>query len=258
MKLRRIPPDTTSLSTALPLSLPGGSIGALLIHGFTGTPRDLADLAARLQARGLTVSVPRLPGHGTNGRDFLQSGWRDWLRASVDAYADLRARCQTVHVVGFSMGGILAVLLAARFPVRRLVLLAPALRTSSSLLPFSPVLKLFIRRRHVASPSEVENADPDSMVLAREYWDWRYSGQAASLLHLKRMARRYLPRVAADTLTIVGDADRNVPVSVITLIERRISAALTRHLVVEKGAHLILGGEQGGRVADEAVSWLVQ
>jgi carboxylesterase len=257
MRLRRIPPDTSALPTAVPLSLVGGKVGVLLLHGFTGTPRDLVNLAGRLHDNGLTVSVPRLPGHGTNGSDFLQSGWRDWLRASVDAYADLKARCEAVHLVGFSMGGIIAVLLAARFSVTRLVLLAPALRTRSRLLAFTPFVKLFIRRMRWPYVPKEGFDDPDLAVLAREYWQWRYSSQAASLLHLKRMSRRLLSRVTADTLTIVGDADGSVPVSVIQLIEGKISAARKRHLVIENGAHLILAGEEGGRVADEVVQWLV-
>jgi carboxylesterase len=257
MRLHRIPRDTSALSTALPLSLPGGRVGALLIHGFTGTTRDLADLGGRLQGSGLSVSIPRLPGHGTNGRDFLQTGWRDWLRTSVDAYADLRARCETVHVVGFSMGGIIAVLLAAQFPVTRLALLAPALRTKNPLLVFTPFLRLFKRRMRSPYVPREGFDDPDYVVLAREYWQWRYSAQAASLLHMQRMARRSLSKVTADTLTIAGDADTSVPVSVIPLIEERISAARKRHLIIEKGEHLILAGEEGGRVANEVVRWLV-
>ena len=258
MRLQRIPRDTAALSTALPLSLQGGKVGALLIHGFTGTPRDLADLGGRLLSSGLSVSIPRLPGHGTNGKDFLQSGWRDWLRASVDAYADLRARCESVHIVGFSMGGIIAVLLAARFPVTRLVLLAPALRTKNPALVFTPFIKLFVRRMRGPHTPPEEFADPDSAALSREYWEWRYSGQAASLLHIQRMAKRALSKVTADTLTIVGDSDTTVPVSVIPLIERRISGTRKRHLVIPMGEHLILGGEEGGRVAQEAVGWLVE
>ena len=72
-------------------------------------------------------------------------------------------------------------------------------------------MKLFIRRmRWPYSPKEGFD-DPDSAVLAREYWKWRYSSQAASLLHMKRMARLVLLRVKADTLTIVGDADLAFP-----------------------------------------------
>jgi carboxylesterase len=257
MNLRGIPADATTLPRALPLRLEGGDTGALLLHGFTGTPRDLSGLALLLHRNGMTVNLPRLPGHGTNGGDFLQSGWRDWLRSAVDAYLDLRSRCAAVHVVGYSMGGILATLLAARFPVQRLVLLAPALKARNPLLPWSPVLGLFIRRVRGQSTSLQPAHDEHYAQLAREYWSWRYPGQAASLLRLKRMASRALRRVTADTLTIVGAMDRSVPLSVIPFIESRLAAARTRHLVLETSPHLILAGPDGERASAEILQWLV-
>jgi carboxylesterase len=142
MRWHGIPDDTATIASALPRSSPGGTVGVILIHGFTGTPRDLQGLGEALQGRGLAVRIPRLPGHGTNGRDFLATGWRDWLRCGADAYADLHAICPRIHLVGYSMGGSIAVILAARFKVERLVLLAPALRTTNPLLPLSPLLKL--------------------------------------------------------------------------------------------------------------------
>jgi carboxylesterase len=256
MNLRRIPADVRSLATSLPRFLPGGREGALLLHGFTGTPRDLAALGGRLHEGGLSVSIPRLPGHGTSGRDFLQTGWRDWLRAAVDAFADLRARCDTAHLVGYSMGGILAVLLASRFPVGRLVLLAPALRARNPLLPLSPVLRLFFRRVRWSVTTTQAIDDPDYEAQAREYWRWRYAPQSASLLRLQRMAKRALVRVTSDTLTLLGDEDRAVPLSVIPFIEGRIGTARARHQVIEKATHLLLGGAQAERVIAQTCSWL--
>jgi carboxylesterase len=257
MRLRNIPEDTTTVVSALPISLPAGKVGALLLHGFAHTPRDLAGLSGDLGRRGVTVSVPRLPGHGTNGGDFLQSGWRDWLRASVDAYADLRARCQPVHVVGFSMGGLIAVLLASRFPVGRLALLAPALQAKNRLLPLTPVLKFFARRIRRPLTDTTSIDDADSAVLAREYDGWRYLAQAASLLRLQRMARRALSKVTSDTLTVVGDADRSVPLSVIPMIENGIRAARKRHLVIENGSHVLCVGKDGERAAAAVVTWFL-
>ena len=65
----------------------------------------------------------------------------------MDAWADIKARCDTVHLVGHSMGGILAVLLASRFPVGKLVLVAPALRASNPLLLLPPFLFLHFFRQ---------------------------------------------------------------------------------------------------------------
>ena len=257
MRLRHIPDDTTTLASALPFTLPGGKVGALLLHGFADTPRDLAGLGGELERRGVTVSVPRLPGHGTNGGDFLQSGWRDWLRASVDAYADLRARCRPIHIAGFSMGGVIAVLLASHFPVARLALLAPALQAKNRLLPLTPLLKLFAGRIRWPLAGTTSVDDADSAVLAREYEGWRYPAQAASLLRLQRMARRALHRVTSDTLTLVGDADRSVPLSVIPMIENGIRAARKRHLVIENGQHGLCAGKDGERAAAEVVQWFL-
>jgi len=256
MNLRRIPAATRSLATALPRFLPGGREGVLLLHGFTGTPRDLAGLGGRLGEGGFAVSIPRLPGHGTNGEDFLQTGWRDWLRAAVDAFSDLRARCETVHLVGYSMGGLLAVLLASRFPVGRLVLLAPALRASNPLLPVSPFLSLLFRRVRWPVKTVQTIDDPDYEVQAREYWRWRYVPQSASLLRLQRMARRALGAVTSETLTLAGDEDRSVPLSVIPFIAKRIGAGFVRHEVVENATHQLLGGAQAERVIAATCRWL--
>jgi carboxylesterase len=258
MRWKRIPAETTTLASALPRSLDGGEDAALLIHGFTGTPRDLAGLGEALQQRGLTVRIPRLPGHGTNGRDFLSSGWRDWLRCSTDAYADLRARCRRVHLVGHSMGGNIAVLLAARFAVQRLVLLAPALKTRNPLLPLSPLLGLLFTRVRWPLAGTPAFDDEDLAALSREYHQWRYPAQAASLLRLKRMARRSLRRVTADTLTVTGTRDLSVPRSVIDLIEARRRAGTREHLVIEEGTHHLLSGTCGERVTAAITQWLLK
>ena len=257
MRLRNIPEDTATLVSALPISLHAGKVGALLLHGFADTPRDLGGLGGELERRGVTVSVPRLPGHGTNGGDFLQSGWRDWLRASVDAYVDLRARCLPIHVAGFSMGGVIAVLLASHFPVARLALLAPALQAKNRLLPLTPFLSIFAHRIRWPLTDTAAIGDADSAVLTREYEGWRYLAQASSLLRLQRMARRALRGVTSDTLTVVGDADRSVPLSVIPLIENGIAAARKRHLVIENGQHGLCAGKDGERAAAAVVQWFL-
>ncbi len=234
----------------------GGKAAALLIHGFASTPRETEGLGEALQAAGLTVSIPRLPGHGTNGADFLQTGWRDWLRACADEYLDLGARHDPVSIVGFSMGGLLGILLAARFPVRSLALLAPPIRTRDPRLPFTPLLGFFIRRVRREILEELP-ADAEEALLLREYRGYRYPAQAAGILTLGRLARRALPRVSAHTLTIVARNDAFVPVSVIPLIEGGIAAARKRHLVLEGGHRSLLEGIGKEQVRDEVVRWLL-
>ncbi|NTV37277.1 MAG: carboxylesterase, partial [Anaerolineaceae bacterium] len=53
------------MSTAEPFLLPGGKVGCLLIHGFTGTPKEMRWWGEDLAGRGYTVLAPRLAGHAT-------------------------------------------------------------------------------------------------------------------------------------------------------------------------------------------------
>ncbi len=64
---------------AEPLFHKAGKKGVLLIHGFLGSPFEMKYLANRFIQNGFTVSVPRLPGHGTSLEDMARFTGSDWL-----------------------------------------------------------------------------------------------------------------------------------------------------------------------------------
>ena len=101
---------------AEPYSASGDARGALVLHGFTGNPQSMRGLALALADAGFTVEMPLLPGHGTDIADMLDTTWTDWSEAAEAAYAGLAARCDSVVVVGLSMGGTLSVWLAEHHP----------------------------------------------------------------------------------------------------------------------------------------------
>ena len=114
------------LPGAEPYSATGDARGALVLHGFTGNPQSMRGLALALADAGLTVEMPLLPGHGTEVADLVPTRWEDWSGAADAAYLDLAARCDSVVVVGLSMGGMLAVWLAEHHPeVAALALVNP-------------------------------------------------------------------------------------------------------------------------------------
>jgi carboxylesterase len=257
MNPARIPVDTRVLPTAVPRRIPGSGDAALVIHGFTGWPGEMAFLGDRLSNAGLAVSIPRLPGHGTNGRDFMETGWRDWMRAAIDAYLELAASHPRVHAVGFSMGGLIAIILAARVPVARLCLVAPGVMINNPLLPFTPILAPFMRRLRWPDAVPRGLVDPeDETVLAREYWSWRFGSQSASFLRLQRMARRLLGRVSADTLVVLGGKDPTVPLSAWDFIRARIGSTILERAVFPESVHQIPSGVDRGPVADAIARWL--
>jgi carboxylesterase len=96
----------------------GGPNGALVLHGFTGTPVSMRPLADALADAGFAVEMPRLPGHGTSIEDMVLTGWDDWLTEAERCLLALQARCADgkVVVVGLSMGGALTAALAEGYP----------------------------------------------------------------------------------------------------------------------------------------------
>lgn len=96
----------------------------LVIHGFGGEPFDVLPVAEELMRQGVDVSVPVLPGHGTTIEQWNRSGWDDWLGCVEREYEALRARHERVAVVGYSMGGSLALALAQRVRPDSLAIIA--------------------------------------------------------------------------------------------------------------------------------------
>jgi carboxylesterase len=119
----------------------------LVLHGLGGGRYELGPLIEALEADGLRVEAPTLPGHERKGPVMPASNWRDWAAVSEAAFDALAACGGPVVVIGFSTGGTLALRLATSRPVARMVLLAPFLAIRFTwLIPLRPASYL----RHIA------------------------------------------------------------------------------------------------------------
>jgi carboxylesterase len=102
-------------------------IGCLCVHGFTGAPYEVEPLVSYLRENtDWRVVAPVLPGHGDEEdlSDILS--YQEWIESVEMAMQSLISECETVYVVGFSMGGMLAAYLATKYPIEKLVLLSAA------------------------------------------------------------------------------------------------------------------------------------
>src|SRR5438270_803452 len=111
------------------------------------SPQALRPWADYLAGQNLTVSLPRLPGHGTIWQDMARTGSDDWLAEADAAFGTLADQCEQVFVFGLSMGGCLALRLAETrgSAVRGLVLVNPSLAPDTKLFLLAPVLKHVVR-----------------------------------------------------------------------------------------------------------------
>src|SRR3954447_25849975 len=131
---------------AEPFAADGAPVGAVLCHGLTGMPGSLRPWAEALAAAGLTVRLPRLPGHGTRWQDANKVTWQDWYDELERNFDEVRARCDRTFVMGLSMGGTLVLRLAEQRgdDVAGVVVVNPSLFTLRKDAKLLPVIRLFL------------------------------------------------------------------------------------------------------------------
>lgn len=106
---------------------------ALLIHDLGGTPYEMRDMARAFADACYLVRAILLPGHGTVPGDLLDTSYQQWVDATRSAVASFEGAAERVVLVGFGLGGTLAIdyaiseALPPGVELGALVLLAPAL-----------------------------------------------------------------------------------------------------------------------------------
>ncbi len=225
----------------------------LLIHGYTGSPHDMLFLGQKLHEAGFSVYIPRLPGHGTNHKDFLNSNYHQWLRKVIDSYLNLKQNFSQVYCCGLSMGGVLTLLLASVFNPKKIALAAPAVKASNPYIYLTPVIGLF--RKKIKRQINEQYKEEYLIKLQNEYWSYDWPTKASDLLKLQKLSKRRLSRVHSDCLTIVSKSDQTVPVDVLEIIENGISSKKKAHVILEKSPHVVVNDIEKVRVSQEIINW---
>jgi carboxylesterase len=211
-------------------------IACLLLHGFTGNPAEMEGLAAFLRSHGCEVSVPTLPGHATQPEDLRNVSYETWIAASEKAFIDFRRHHPVVFVIGLSMGGALALHLAAHHRFAGVVTLAAALQMPLNQEIASYVLAPFVRVRHKRNGPDVHDAEAKARLCNYD----RYPLAAArELMRLLRKVRADLPKVTMPILAIHSRADHVVPFDNLALLMRRVQSPQREQMVVENSYHVL-------------------
>jgi carboxylesterase len=224
----------------------------LLLHGFTGSPWEVRPLGESLAARGYHVLAPRLPGHGTTPEAMLYVSHLDWEREAEAALESLGGFARR-YVAGLSMGALLGLLLAARFPerVNALGLMAPAMRLQSrsslvlralKVFKHHPFDALWVRKRSsdIEDPSDAANVP----VLPRYP-----AARLRDLFALQKLAAQAVPRVRAPSLVAVSEHDHVVSVRAVRSLQQQLPHS--RLLLLQRGFHIIPRDLERARMSAE-------
>jgi len=211
-------------------------IACLLLHGFTGSPAEMEGLAAFLREQGCVVSVPTLPGHATHPDDLRNVPYQKWIATSEKAFSDLQEKHRRIFVIGQSMGGTLALHLAAHHQFAGVVTLAAAIRLSLQQELAIRLLAPFVPVRYKPNGSDVR--DLNGKTRLRNYDRYPMSA-ARQLLAMLRHVRAELPAVTMPILAIHSPSDHVVPFENLALLQRLVKSATVEQMVAENSYHVL-------------------
>ena len=229
------------ISGCEPFYFEGGLTGALLIHGFTGTPREMRWMGEYLAARGLTVLGLRLAGHATTPEDMDRTTWRDWWGSVKDGYAELSRRCEQVFVMGLSLGGMLTLHLGAHYPgVAGLVAMsAPGKPMADDAVRLPETLD---ENARFLPPGEEGESDFQDRRVAEEWhksYDLTPIRCIFGLFEFSRHLHDDLPDVRAPLLLIHSRLDQGVPPDNMPYIHGLVASTGKEMVWLERSGHVV-------------------
>jgi carboxylesterase len=217
-----------------------GRTGCLVTHGFTGTPKEMRWLGEYLNRDGYTVCGIRLAGHATRPEDMIRSRYNDWLASVEDGYNLLRTCTDQVFLLGLSMGGILSLITASRFPVSGVVAMSTPYQ-----LPDDWRLKYIKILSKIKPYMTKENDEPgngwfDQAAFAQHAaYPKNPVRSVAELNMLMELMHASLPQVKVPVLLIHSHDDSYVLAGSMDSIYEGLGSEDKQKLWVEGGGHVI-------------------
>jgi carboxylesterase len=229
---------TQTIPTTEPFFLPGGRTGILLVHGFTGTPKEMRWMGEYLNRElGFTCLGVRLTGHATRIEDMVRSRWMDWTASVEDGYNLLRCVADSLYLVGLSMGGSLSLFMSARLKVKGVVSMSAPYEIADN----HPAWQIkFMSRFQTYAPKEKEDEAGGSWLDKEAFKDHisyplNPLRSAAELATLLEKMHTVLPQITVPVCLIHSRDDR----SVLPENMERIYAGLAN--APEKSRHYVTG-----------------
>ena len=200
-------------------------MSVLLLHGFTGHPSNLEPLEEAFTKQGFSCLSPMLPGHDVLSGNLDRATMQDWLSSVENNQSDV--------VVGLSMGALLAILMAAERPRKKLVLISPAfvLRLLGRLSVFGAYLGLgsWVKSFPKIAGSDVE--DPIGKARCQAYPEVPLKALKEFDL-LRQKAIQVLPKLRCPIYSFFGAKDHTVDV-------QKSAVFVKNPVIFERSAHII-------------------
>jgi carboxylesterase len=211
----------------------------VIVHGFTADPRGVAPLVRIADACGLVTDTPLLRGHGGRYQDLRGTQWDHWLADVTAARQRLSPHVAGIVLIGFSMGGLLALASAAQQPagIVALVALAPAVRIAHPLAPFAWLARDWLP--YVPMGKSVAYSDA-ALAAADDSYPTLALDAFASFFTATRRVEALLPRITAPLLLIHARRDRVIKPVSSQIVFDNVRSSVKELVWLERSGHAML------------------
>lgn len=204
-----------------------------MIHGFTGGPFEVQPFADYIEEKtDWVVMIPKLPGHGEI-LDLKNKSAESWMMAAELALKELKKQVDQVIIVGFSMGGLIAMYLAMRYRIEKLVLLSAAVKYISA--------GQMLEEVRIAAGDAVKGKLAQNPLF--HLYEYKLLNtpisSAIEFLRVVKMVEPYYDKLTLPVCIVQGKKDGIVPVNAAEHIYNQIGSIEKEIYHSENGAHLI-------------------
>ena len=221
---------------AEPISIERGEIGMLFFHGFTGSPYEARDFSSYFAKQGYSISVPLLPGHGTRPDDLMNTKWQDWYLFAESEYFVLKKKLKSVILVGQSMGGSLALSLAAHHSIDAVVSLAGAVFLKDWRLRLLPIAKKLLNYQYKSKGPDVSLKEVKKNSASYHKYPIK---SVEEFLNLLKFTKENLNLIKDPLMLIHSKRDHTVTYENLDYIFNNVSSVIKNKITLQNSYHII-------------------
>jgi carboxylesterase len=202
----------------------------LIIHGFGGNSSEINSLAEYLRNNGATVSCPPLKGHDGNRKSMAGISRKDWILSCEVEYLRLAKDFESIIIIGFSTGGLIAINLAIKYPIKAIITISTPIYVWN--------LKQVFKNITIGSKSE-------RMKSLRWYLYSATSFPISALLQfqiLLHKTKSLLLKITCPICILQGLDDDTVNSKSASYIYKKVSSPIKKLHFLEKAGHVVLKG----------------